>query len=348
MAGAPPQAVGERLLALVTPQASSQRVVRRAWRSAQRLGAELDVLTVLAPGRPGDAEEREQLDALRRLGALLGAHVMVEEGDDVAEVAARVARERGTTYVLIGTPAPRRGLRRFAEPLTERLLRRLPGVDVRIVADRVASGTGTSDHFVRRRPPHPAPRPRRRRALASAVARRRAAATSATAHERADPVPVRRRRAVRARAAGGAAARARRAGDARARVPRVRADRARPRRAVPADVRRGLRGLRGDRAAGRARGRAGRRPDRARPQRAPRAAGAARRRARAARSSSRPRRRAARRLQRRRRRLAAAQRAARGRRRAARSRGAAARAPHAAQPSRPEGPASRARRRSRA
>ena len=33
-----PKAVGERLLALVRPQPSSQRLVRRAWRSAQRLG----------------------------------------------------------------------------------------------------------------------------------------------------------------------------------------------------------------------------------------------------------------------------------------------------------------------
>ena len=35
---AAPVAVGERLLALVTPQPSSQRIIRRAWRSAQRLG----------------------------------------------------------------------------------------------------------------------------------------------------------------------------------------------------------------------------------------------------------------------------------------------------------------------
>jgi two-component system sensor histidine kinase KdpD len=133
---AAPQAVGERLLALVTPQASSQRVVRRAWRSAQRLGAELDILTVLPPGREPSAEEAEQLDALRRLGSLMGAHVIVDEGDDVSEVAARVARERGTTYVLIGAPATRNGLKRFSEPLTEQLLRRMPGVDLRIVADR--------------------------------------------------------------------------------------------------------------------------------------------------------------------------------------------------------------------
>jgi two-component system sensor histidine kinase KdpD len=131
---AAPIAVGERLLALVTPQPSSQKIVRRAWRSAQRLGAELDILTVLA--REPSEQEREQVEALRRLGSLLGAEVIVEDGDDVAEAAARVARARRSTYVLIGVPAPRSGLKRFGEPLTERLLRLLPGVDLRIVADR--------------------------------------------------------------------------------------------------------------------------------------------------------------------------------------------------------------------
>ena len=131
---AAPVAVAERLLALVTPQPTSQRIIRRAWRSAQRLGAELDVLIVLSR-EPSEAE-REQLDAFRRLGSLLGADVIVEEGDDVPAVAARVAAERNSTYVLIGMPAPRRGLRRLSEPLTDRLLRALPGIDVRIVADR--------------------------------------------------------------------------------------------------------------------------------------------------------------------------------------------------------------------
>jgi two-component system sensor histidine kinase KdpD len=123
-----PQAVGERLLALVTPQASSQRVVRRAWRSAQRLGAELDILTVLSPTRDPSPAEREQLEALRRLASLLGAHVIEEAGDDLPETVARVARERGTTYVLMGRPQRKR--------VVDRLLRALPGIDVRIVADR--------------------------------------------------------------------------------------------------------------------------------------------------------------------------------------------------------------------
>ena len=128
-------AVGERLLALVTPDARSQRVVRRAWRSAQRLGAELDILWV-ADHEP-DATEREQLEALRRLSTVLGAHLLIEHGDDVAAVTQRVAQDRGTTYVLMGTPQPRGALRRLTQPaLPYRLLAALPGVDLRIVADR--------------------------------------------------------------------------------------------------------------------------------------------------------------------------------------------------------------------
>ena len=133
---AAPAAVGERLLALVTPDPASQRVVRRAWRSAQRLGAELDLLWVQPPGALAD-ERREQLAALRRLAVTLGAHLLVVPGDDLVATARTVARERGTTYVLIGAPERRRALSRLLRPsLPSRLLAALPGVDVRIVADR--------------------------------------------------------------------------------------------------------------------------------------------------------------------------------------------------------------------
>jgi two-component system sensor histidine kinase KdpD len=128
-------AIAERLLALVTPHPSSQRVVRRAWRSAQRLGAELDVLWV-TDDEPTE-EEREQLAALRRLTSVLGAHLFVERGPDVALVTQRFVRERGTTYVLTGTPSPRGALARLIRPsLPFQLINLLPGVDVRIVADR--------------------------------------------------------------------------------------------------------------------------------------------------------------------------------------------------------------------
>jgi len=132
---AAPQAVGERLLALVKPQPKSQRIVRRAWRSAQRLGAELDLLWVT--DHEPSADEQEQLDALRRLASVLGAHLLVERGEDVAHVTQRVAADHGTTYVLMGSPKPRSAFRRLTSAaLPFRLLALLPGVDLRIVADR--------------------------------------------------------------------------------------------------------------------------------------------------------------------------------------------------------------------
>jgi two-component system sensor histidine kinase KdpD len=136
-----PGVVGERLLALVRPEPGAQRVVRRAWRSAQRLGAELDVLWVT--GEDPDPEQHDELAALRRLASVLGAHLFVERGPDVALAAQRFAQERGTTYILTGTPSSRGAVGRLLHPpLPFRLLTLLPGVDVRIVADRTRRVTG--------------------------------------------------------------------------------------------------------------------------------------------------------------------------------------------------------------
>jgi two-component system, OmpR family, sensor histidine kinase KdpD len=133
------KAVGERLLALVRPQPSAQRLVRRAWRSAQRLGTDLDLLWVKPPGAPIEGECERQVTALRRLASVLGATFLIEEHDDVVVGAARVARERGSTYIMVGESRPPRGLGRLREPLPQRLMRATPpGVDVRIVANRGA------------------------------------------------------------------------------------------------------------------------------------------------------------------------------------------------------------------
>jgi two-component system, OmpR family, sensor histidine kinase KdpD len=139
-ADAGPQPISERLLALATLAPESERVVRRAWRSAQRVDAALDILVVRPPGRPPSPEDRGRIEELRRLTAMLGARLHVEEGEDVAAVLINVARAIGATYVLIGTPRPRRGLARLGWARTEgglvgEILRGLPGVDVHIVAD---------------------------------------------------------------------------------------------------------------------------------------------------------------------------------------------------------------------
>ena len=136
------QAVGERLLALIKPTPRAQRLVRRAWRSSQRLGGELDLLWVKSPGHTPTKEERDQLDAIGRLASVLGAYLLVEEGDDLVQTVKEVAGEKGSTYVLIGTPSRRTGLDRFRPALPTRLIEALPGVDLRVVADRALREEG--------------------------------------------------------------------------------------------------------------------------------------------------------------------------------------------------------------
>ncbi len=131
-----PQAVGERLLALVEPYRGAQRLVRRAWRSAQRLGADLDLLWVRAPGQHLAEDNERSLVAIRQLASVLGARMIEEESDDLAATVVDVASRRGTTYILVGRSRPARGLGRLRTPLPQRLMQALPGVDVRIVADR--------------------------------------------------------------------------------------------------------------------------------------------------------------------------------------------------------------------
>jgi two-component system sensor histidine kinase KdpD len=130
------QAVAERVLALVEPQPKSQRIIRRAWRSAQRLGAEIDAIWVRKPGQEPTEEEATQLAALRRLSSMLGVHFLEVEGDDLVEAVRRFAYERGSTYIIVGTPDERRRVEILRGSLLSRMVRELPGIDIRVVTDR--------------------------------------------------------------------------------------------------------------------------------------------------------------------------------------------------------------------
>jgi two-component system, OmpR family, sensor histidine kinase KdpD len=130
------QAVGERVLALIEPQPKSQRILRRAWRSSQRLGGEMDAMWVRPRGRDLSAEEATQLAALRRLATVLGIHFLEVEGDDLVAAVRRVADERGSTYIFVGTPDESRRREIFGGSLLSRMVRELPGIDIRVVASR--------------------------------------------------------------------------------------------------------------------------------------------------------------------------------------------------------------------
>ncbi len=130
-------AILERILVLVEPKPSAQRLMRRAWRSGQRLGAmDIDALWAHTPGARLDDEDRVALAALRRLAVLLGIHFLEEEDRDPVAAVARVAADRGTTYVFVEPPAEQRLQLMLGHSLLHRLIEALPGIDLRICADR--------------------------------------------------------------------------------------------------------------------------------------------------------------------------------------------------------------------
>ena len=76
------------------------------------------------------------LAALRRLAAILGAHFLEEESADVIGSVRAIVIDRGTTYVYVGTPERRRVEEVLHGAFLNRLIEALPGVDIRIAADR--------------------------------------------------------------------------------------------------------------------------------------------------------------------------------------------------------------------
>jgi two-component system, OmpR family, sensor histidine kinase KdpD len=128
-------AVMDRILVLVEASPRSQRLLRRAWRSGQRLNAEIDALLVRSPGDHLDETQRVAVAALRRLAVLLGVHFLEEEDPDPLAAIARTAHDRGTTYVFVSRPQPRLRDRLRGRTPIEQLLEALPGVDLRICAD---------------------------------------------------------------------------------------------------------------------------------------------------------------------------------------------------------------------
>jgi two-component system sensor histidine kinase KdpD len=124
----------QRVLALATPDPRMRATVYHAFRTAERLHAPFDVLWVQGEdARAIDGDDG--LTALRRLVSTLGGNLIVRQGGDIVEVAAEVARERHSTYLVIGQPSRRTTFGSIAHrKLPLRLMAALPGIDLQIVA----------------------------------------------------------------------------------------------------------------------------------------------------------------------------------------------------------------------
>jgi two-component system sensor histidine kinase KdpD len=124
-----------RFLGLVKPDPSANRIVRRAWTIAERLGGELDLLWVSSPELDDDRQTEQRVDELRRLAAVFGAHLIIEADRNVARTVTRVAASRGSTHIVMGTPHLRQRFGRPRWSLVDEIVAGDPNVDVVLVGD---------------------------------------------------------------------------------------------------------------------------------------------------------------------------------------------------------------------
>ena len=128
--------VTERVLVLIDPSPATPRALRRAAATAAVLRAPLLALFVETPADAAAPLEqgrriREYLDDATDLGA----EIILVEASDVAEGVERVARARRVSRLVMPLRASTAFERVRRSPLAERILERMPTLEVTIVAD---------------------------------------------------------------------------------------------------------------------------------------------------------------------------------------------------------------------
>jgi len=130
-----------RFLALVEPNPTANRIVRRAWEASERLGGKLDLLWIASPQQDDTPESNRKVDDLRRLATVFGTQLIVERDHDIARAVIRVAGQRGTTHIVMGIPHPRT---RFGIPrrsLVDEIVASAPGLQFALVGDPPSRST---------------------------------------------------------------------------------------------------------------------------------------------------------------------------------------------------------------
>jgi len=131
-----PWATSERLLALVGPGSSGERLVRTAARLASGLNATWIALYIeRAIGESESAEGVKNVDQTLRLAEMLGAEVERRIADDMVGEALKVAREENITQILVGRSRATFPSRLWRPSLAAELVRRSPNIAVLVQID---------------------------------------------------------------------------------------------------------------------------------------------------------------------------------------------------------------------
>ncbi len=126
----------ERVLVCVDHQPLSRQLVRRAWRMASRLRAELLAAYIEPPDwEQLPFQEQKAVEANLRFAEDLGARVVRREGRDVSAELAALARDENVAQIVIGRSSHGRWHELIRGSVVSSLLRRVRDVDIHVIGD---------------------------------------------------------------------------------------------------------------------------------------------------------------------------------------------------------------------
>jgi two-component system sensor histidine kinase KdpD len=128
-----PWAASERLLACVSPDEVSERIIRRASQLATGLNAPWTAVTIETIGQTGDAKRANQLAKLFSLAERLGGDTMRLQGSDYTTEILGLARRENVTQIVLGQSRAGFIRRILGRSLPEALTRHAGGIEIHIV-----------------------------------------------------------------------------------------------------------------------------------------------------------------------------------------------------------------------
>jgi two-component system, OmpR family, sensor histidine kinase KdpD len=136
-----PWAAGERIMALVGPDAVSRIVVRQSKRLADLMNAPWTAISVERPGHALDGAAAKQLAATLRLAGDLGADTETLVGGDIPGEALRYARHNNVTQIVVGRSRAGWWGELVRRSLPQELVRSAVGIGVHVVTTDAGQAT---------------------------------------------------------------------------------------------------------------------------------------------------------------------------------------------------------------
>ncbi|CCW35365.1 osmosensitive K+ channel His kinase sensor [Chthonomonas calidirosea] len=124
-------ATKDRIMVCIAPELASMRLLRRGWRIAQRLDA--DIVAVYVENRPLTPEQQEQFRSVLALADQLKIPVVTLHGE-VADQLISYAKEHQITQIVIGHSSRSRFQEFLKGSIIHRLTQELRNIDILIVA----------------------------------------------------------------------------------------------------------------------------------------------------------------------------------------------------------------------